>query len=367
MEKLVKYEVFVLGTVLAFGLLMSACGGSSTTSKTQPAVTQPASTGPLAVMEWSGYELPEFWAKFAEKHPDVKVDYSFFGEDAEALTKVQSGFQTDIIHPCNSWTNQYVENDLILPIDTSRISNWKDLNPILVTTGQVNGQQYLVPWEWGYESILVRTDKVSEIPDSWADLWDPQYAGHVTIFDSGETAWITTALALGFDPYNTTPEQQEAIQQKLIELKPNLLNYWTDFTEVIQMMASGDIWIAANAWPDAYLELKNQGIPVEYIEPKEGRLGYVCGFVITKESPNVDLAYDYIDATLDPQAMAFLSNEYGYGASNTKSLPLTDPETIELMMLDDSDVISHTFFYQPLTNEQRQLFTETWSQVKAAP
>jgi spermidine/putrescine transport system substrate-binding protein len=272
-----------------------------------------------------------------------------------------------VIHPCSSWLNQYAENDLILPIDTTRLSNWKDLNPALADIGKVSEKQYLVPWEWGYESILVRSDKVKQMPSSWADLWDPQYAGHVTIFDSGETAWIITSLALGYDPYNTTPEQQLAIKQKMIELKPNLLNYWTDFTEVIQMVASGDIWVAAGAWPDAYLELTKQGIPVEYLEPKEGRMGYVCGFVITKDSPNVDLAYDYINATLDPEAMAFLSNTYGYGASNTQALSSTDPEIIKAMALDDPGIVNRTFFYQPLTDEQRRLFTDTWSQVKAAP
>ena len=357
MNKSTKIHYAVLTLVGVLGLLTAACSGGNTPSETQPPASQPTSQGPLSVMEWSGYELPEFWAKFAEKYPDVPVDFSFFAEDAEAFTKVQSGFKVDVIHPCSSWINQYVENDLLLPIDTSRLSNWNDLNPILTKAGQVDGQQYLVPWDWGYESILVRTDKVKEVPDSWADLWDPQYAGHVTIFDSGETAWITAALALGYDPYNTTPEQQEAIKQKLIELKPNLLNYWTDFTEVIQMVANGDVWIAANAWPESYLQLKDQGIPVEYIEPTEGRLGYVCGFVISNDSPNVNFSYDYIDATIDPQAMAFLSNEYGYGASNTKALPLTDPDTIALLKLDDPDVISHTFFYQPLTTEQRQLFT----------
>jgi spermidine/putrescine transport system substrate-binding protein len=360
-------QLHLLTSLITLALLFSACSGGNNPIEAPAGNTQPSSTGPLNVLEWSGYELPEFWTRFAEAHPDVKVDYSFFAEDAEALAKVQSGFNTDVIHPCTSWLNQYSENDLILPIDTTRLSNWKDLNPALADIGKVNGKQYLAPWEWGYESILVRTDKVKEMPDSWADLWDPQYAGHVTIFDSGETAWIITSLALGYDPYNTTPEQQEAIKQKMIELKPNLLNYWTDFTEVIQMVASGDIWVAAGAWPESYLELTKQGIPVEYLEPKEGRMGYVCGFVITKDSPNVDLAYDYINATLDPEAMAFLSNEYGYGASNTKALAMTDPEIIKAMALDDPDIMNRTFFYQPLTDEQRQLFTDTWSQVKAAP
>jgi spermidine/putrescine transport system substrate-binding protein len=238
---------------------------------------------------------------------------------------------------------------------------------MLAKLGQYKGSQYLMPWEWGYESILVRTDLVAEMPDSWGDLWDPQYRGHVTIFDSGETAWVTAAVALGYDPYNTTPEQRAAIQQKLTELKPNLLNYWTDSTEVSQQVASGEIWIVGNAWPDTFLALHDQGIPVEYIDPVEGRLGYVCGFSIASQAKHLDLAYEYLDAVLAPKSMANLSNMYGYGASNAQAVRLTDPDKVKLLQLDQPQILVHTRFYQPLTAQERELFISTWNEVKAAP
>ena len=361
--------------VWTLALAVAACtpAATPTTAPTSAPTTAPtavptaASTGPLVVLEWSGYELPEFWGPFAEKHPDVSVEYSFFAEDAEAFAKLQSGFEADVIHPCSGWPKVYVDNGLLQPIDTSRLSNWPGVRQSLAEAGQVGGQQYLIPWDWGYESILVRTDKVSEIPDSWADLWDPQYAGHVTIFDAGETAQVVAALALGFDPWNTTPEQQAEIKQKLIDLRPNLLNYWSDFTELNQLVASGDVWVASNAWNDAYVSARDEGVPVEYITPAEGRLGWVCGFAISSKTKNLDLAYDYIDAALAPESMAYLSNEYGYGASNAEALPLTDPEFVTTFALDRPEILDQTVFYRALTSEQRDLFTSQWDEVKAAP
>lgn len=368
--------------LLILALLASACSPAAPASPlpaettapqasaapaTQPPAAAPSDQGPLTVFEWSGYELPEFWQPFADQYPDVQVDFSFFADDAEAVAKLQTGFEVDVVHPCYSWLGQYIDSGLVQPIDTSRLSNWSGIIPELAKLGEVDGKQYFIPWDWGYETTLARTDKVQEVPDSYADLWDPQYAGHVSIYDAAESVWVVTALALGLDPYNTTPEQQQQIKQKMIELKPNLLNYWTDYSEIVQLVASGDVWLASNAWNDAYVLLQDENIPVVYTTPKEGRLGYVCGYVISSQAKNLDLAYAYIDAAIAPQSMANLSNIYGYGAANRDALALTDPEVVAALELDNPDILTRTYFYQPIDAALRDLITGIWSEVKAAP
>ncbi len=360
--------------LLTASLLLAACGGAAPTpDAASPASTAPAasssaaSTGNLVILEWAGYELPQFYEPFFAQNPKSKVDYSFFSEDAEAFAKLLSGFNVDVVHPCNPWWGLYVEQGLVQPIDTSKLSNFAGLDPDMVALGQFNGQQYFIPWDWGFESILVRTDKVSQMPQSWADLANPEYAGHLAIWDSGEANHIIAALALGFDPWNTTPEQDEQIKQWLIDLKPNLLTYWVDFSELAQQVGSGDVWVASNAWADTYVSLLDQDVPVEYLNPAEGMLRFVCGFGISSQSKNPDLALAYIDAAIAPQSMANFSNEYGYGSANREALPLIDPAIVELFHMDDPAFLESTVFYQSLTQEQRQKITAMWNDVKAAP
>jgi spermidine/putrescine-binding protein len=353
-------------------LLLAACGGAAPAPQSVNGET-PATAGSsttsdnLVVLEWAGYELPEFYEPFIEEYPQVKLDYSFFSEDAEAFAKLQSGFNVDLVHPCNPWWGLYVEQGLVQPIDTTKLSNFASLDPDMVALGQFNGQQYFIPWDWGFESIIVRTDKVETIPQSWADLANPEYAGRLAIWDSGEANHIIAALALGFDPWNTTPEQDEQIKQWLIDLKPNLLTYWVDFSELAQQVGSGDVWVASNAWADTYTSLLDQNVPVEYVNPSEGMLRFVCGFGISSQTENVDLALEYIDAAIDPQSMANFSNEYGYGSANRDALPLIDPEIVALFHMDDPAFLEQTVFYQSLTQEQRQKITTMWNDVKAAP
>ncbi len=356
-------SLFVLVWLLV-AFILTSCGNGSTNDADSSEQSEDAT---LSVFEWSGYELPEFWSQFAEQHPATTVDFSFFGEDAEAFAKLQTGYQTDVFHPCSSWWELYVDNGLVQPLDLSRLENFDTMPESLTQYGKFNGQQYFIPWEWGYESILVRTDKVDTIPTSWQDLWDPAYAGHVAIYDSGETQHVVGALVLGYDPYNTTTEQNEAIVQKLTELKPNLLTYWTDYTEIVQLVAAGDVWIAGNAWPDTLVLLRDEGVPVEYITPEEGRMGYICGFGIAANAKNVDLAYDYLNAVTSLEAMTFLVNEYGYGAANTEAVAQADQDTVELLQIGNPDILNHTIFYESVTPEQRELFVSSWDRVKAAP
>lgn len=361
-----KSSLIVLSLLVVFTMILTACGPKTppaTEAPTQP----PEVTGKLLMLDWSGYELPEFWTDFAQKYPKVNVEFSFMSESADSYAKMKSGFETDLVHPCSNFWKIMVDEGMVQPLDTSKITNWKDVNPALAKQGEFNGKQYWAPWDWGFESILVRKDLVTTVPTSWADLWNPEYKGRIALYDSGETAHVITALALGIaDPWNTTPEQDEQIKQKLLELMPNVLTVWSSQTELEQMIASGDVWVAASAWNASYVNMLDQGLDVVYIDPKEGRAGYLCGFAIPTTSKNYDLALAMIDAYLAPSSQAYLANEYGYGIVNTAAISLVDPNVVKLLSLEDQNIISRTVFYEYLTPAQRDSWTSVWSEVKTS-
>jgi hypothetical protein len=50
------------------------------------------------------------------------------------------------------------------------------------------------------------------------------------------------------------------------------------------------------------------------------------------------------------------------------AISLIDEYVVEFMELDQADtLIERTVFYQPLTEEQRQIRTSLWDEVKASP
>jgi spermidine/putrescine-binding protein len=379
-------RVGLIAAVLV-GLLLSACGTSGGATTAAPAETQAGSSPtdeapateelnePITIMEWSGYEVsenPDFAKPFTDKYGDnldEVISYNFFADDAEAYSKLQTGVEADLTHPCFSWSSLYVENDLLQPIDTSRLSNYGGILPAFADKGKFNGNTYFIPWDWGYESILVRADLVEKVPESWADLWDPQYAGHVVLWDNAESNYVMTALSLGIDPYNATPEEQTQIKEKLKELIPNLLTYWTDYTEAYQLPTTGDAWLLANTWQDAYRNSIDGGLDVQYIQPSEKRLGWICGYAIPKgvTGAKLDRVYELLDALIAPESMAAMGSYFWYGFSNMEALPLVEKDVVDLMNLDHPETLEErTFFYQPMSEELRQQVTDIWGEVKTS-
>jgi spermidine/putrescine-binding protein len=329
-----------------------------------------AQEGAINVFDWAGYDLEGFWAPFAGANPDVQVNFSYITEDSEALAKMQSGFETDVLHPC--WHRPYVDAGLVQPIDTSRLENWDSIPEVLTTKGNIDGEQYFIPHVWGYSSMIVREDLVEEVPTSWADLWDPQYTGKIGIYDSGEAAFVMTAMVLGIeDPFNTTEEEQAQIQEKLSELRPNLLAYLIDPAEMEQLLVSGDIWIMAGGWNSTFLAVSNAlaetnpDAVLTYVAPEEGRMGWLCGYGISANAQNVDLAYSYIDALISPESQAYLIDTFGFGGANLDALPLANADTVELLQLDQTDILADTVFLLDVTPEMQQNYADIWDAVKS--
>ena len=161
---------------------------------------------------WAGYDLPEVWPSYVEKH-GAEPDAPLFGDTAEAFAKVRAGYQVDVTHPCaGSTVVRWRDAGLLQPIDTSRLSNWSDLVPALTNLqgSVVDGDTYFAPFEWGQTSITYRTDLIDVEEDSWGILWDEQYAGKLTMLDAAEDAWWCAAIMRASIP-TTLPTQTEPL------------------------------------------------------------------------------------------------------------------------------------------------------------
>jgi spermidine/putrescine transport system substrate-binding protein len=314
----------------------------------------------LTYFTWTGYNDPGFFPAYAAKHGNPEMP--IFADEAEAFTKLQGGFVVDVAHPCSARTTRWREADLIQPIDTARLSHWPDLFPTLqvINNASADGKQWFVPVDWGNTSVIYRADLVDIKEESYALLWDERYKGRLSVGqDVTDTLIIVGLMAGAKDPYNMTDEELAKVKELLLKQKPLLRFYWDDNTTMEQAMASGEL-VASTAWNSSYVTLKNEGVNVKYMKPKEGILSYCCGLVIGKGAAHPDLAHEFIDAMIAPEAGEWLIREQGYGHSNRKTFDLVDPKLLAERGLptDPSELLSAGVFSREIKrlDEYERLF-----------
>ena len=140
-------------------LKAAAAFGVGVTMMSRPA---PAA-GTLTVLEWAGYDFEDYFKSYVKKY-GIMPAFSIFASEEEALQKVRGKFAADIMHPCNYSVSRFIDAKLALPIDISRLSNWKDVFPALQTAAGVvvDGHVVMAPADWGDSSIAYRPDLIGD-------------------------------------------------------------------------------------------------------------------------------------------------------------------------------------------------------------
>ena len=125
-------------------------------------------------------------------------------------------------------------------------------------------------------------------------------------------------------------------------------------------MSNGEVDMAYG-WNDTYSKVLKAGVNATYIEPKEGRAGWVCGFVVPKTTQHYDLALAYIDASISKVGASLIDSTFSATPMSTHSRSPTP--NVKILQLDQLDVRGRTRFARPLRDEQREAFSRVWSEV----
>jgi spermidine/putrescine-binding protein len=332
---------------------------------------RPFAAEPLVVMEWSGYDAPDFYKPYVDKY-GAAPSFSIFASEDEALQKVRGGFNADAMHPCTYSVGFFVEAGLTKPIDTGRLRNWNDIFEPLKTVGGVvvNGNVVMVPADWGNSGIAYRTDLVEAdyaANESWAIFTDDRYAGRVAMSDN-EVVLEIVGLMLGYDAkklFEMSDEDLAATRPMAEKIVKNARFLWKDPTEANQALASGEV-VAAYAWNETVKSLSEQGIPVKYALPKEGIFTWLCGLTLLNTGKaDESAAYDFLDAWLSPETGKYMIESFGYGHSNRKSFEIADPKHVAALGITDPvKHISSGIFFLPVESARNAKYVKLWEELK---
>ena len=322
----------------------------------------------IRVLNWQGYGTDEPWSleQFTAE-TGIDVVHEYFNSEQEMLTKLRTNPGAyDVVLINSAYTRQAAEEGLIQAIDTSTMKNTGDLTPGLGDNANLvfDGNTWGVAWVWGLTSFAVDTGDFEVLPDSIKVLWAEENAGRVGWRDDAIESAMLAAIATGQDINN--PEDLEAIREKLRALKTQIRTFWSSENEWNQFLAANEFDLATY-WSGSASRSKTAfGLPVQFIIPKEGAIGWLDGLSVAAGSENVEAAVRFIDWMIDPDFYIPWDTNVGAPASaNAVANAGLPPEAFNRAVMGDSEKLKNVQIMGPVDDALRERLLEIWQETKA--
>lgn len=241
---------------------------------------------------WVQYLPKEIYDCFEEVY-GVQVNLDEYASDEEMVTKLSAGGASyDLVVPSDYITASMIRQKLLQPLDLDQLHIMGNFDPAFLDQPFDPGNQYTAPSTAGTEAIVVNTAAVERMPHSFADLWNPEYAGRLIMLDAPRTVIGLTLLSLGYDPSTQDPAQLEAAKAKLLTLMPNVKFFDSDSPKIALLARDVDLGVV---WSGEAATASQEEPALQYIYPTEGAIRWQVNLAIPSVAAHVDAAYAFIN------------------------------------------------------------------------
>lgn len=296
---------------------------------------------------------------FEQMH-DVEIEVvTAYSADALAQLRAQADNpQFDVIHFSGGQEVTAAREGLLVPITPDQLSHHDEMYPFAVAgIEQGQGPVYSI----AALGMLYNTEEVATAPTSWEDLFDPAYAGAVTIADISNTYGLLTLLMLNQVRGGDLSDIQPGLDAVTALLDNDALII-SSSPEMQQAFATGGTVIAAYAQDYAFT-LQEAGLPVAFVQPAEGVPAIFITANVVAGRPNTELAIQFVDFSLRAEAQAGWAEALRYSPTNaTVELP---DELAGAVLYGEAAVEGLVRFDAETMNDSRPAWTDAWNRTIA--
>lgn len=248
---------------------------------------------------------------------------------------------------------------VVAAIDAAKVPNVAGLIPEAVYKRK-DGQIYALSTGFYALGIAYNSKEIKTAPQSWWDLWKPEYAGKVTLPSPVNAAGIPLFTHL-IQITGGTPDDPKAAVEKLKSLK---VSSFYDASGVAQAALQSGEAIAAAYYNTAAWAITDKGVPIVFVVPKEGAPANDIRVHIAEGTKNLDAALKFVNYTASEQAMNCLATQL-YVGPPTKSATLTEQAKARMPWGPTGSVRNLAIPNWDAINAKRQALTDIWNRQVA--
>ncbi|MCK3779539.1 ABC transporter substrate-binding protein [Ensifer sesbaniae] len=245
----------------------------------------------------------------------IKVIYDAVGSASQDYAKIKAtngrpGF--DVVVMTASQSLEGCKEGLLEEFLPEEVPNLQHLSSVIAGVagpcGAVHEVQYL--------SLLYRTDKLAERPNSWNALLDDGLKGKIILptFQNVMAAYLMEifSVAHGGDLLENVDPGFAA----MAKLAGQSIGFEQSSSVMETYLKGGDVW-AMPFWNGRAQLLVDSGLLVDYVLPKEGSIPLVATLNVPKHAENRDAALKFVNFFLEKSSQEAWVTGYKVGSGRT--------------------------------------------------
>lgn len=312
-----------------------------------------------------GEEIPDSVLAQFEKETGIKVNYSSYETNEVMYSKLRAAVNPgyDIVEPSSYYIDRMRHQNMLEKLDKTRLSDYKNLDPIFLNNRYDPHSEYSIPFVWGITGIFMNNGYfLSGEIKRWSDLFNKKYFNQLMILDDPREAFSMALLMLGYSINDTNPSHIKQAYLKLRTLMPNIRLFNTDAVASILIDEDAAIGIA---WNGDLARARTENSQLNFVYPSEGFEIWVDNFALLKTAPHRDNAYAFLNFLMRPDIAKKVSMEISYSTANLAAKNLL-PEKIknDPVLYPSSDVLKKGEFEVDIGDSTYALLEKYWEQLK---
>jgi len=299
---------------------------------------------------------------------DINDNNEFFAKINEPLSRGQN-IGRDIVVLTDWMAGKMIRLGYAEELNKANIPNAANITPSLQDVPFDPGRKYSLVWQSGFTGIGYNPELTGRELTSVNDIFDPEFAGHVTMLTEMRDTIGLVMLGMGIDPAEATLEDARAATEKVQEFVDN--GHIRAFTgnEYGDDLARGDVW-AAFAWSGDMIQLQADDPNLQLLLPEEGFMIFSDNALIPKGASHKDAAEQFLNYVYDPVNQALISAYVQYipPVQGTKEAIVDiDPELAENpLIFPDEATLANAHIFRNLDEEEDQQFNELFQALIGA-
>ena len=322
-RRMMRYSAGAVAGLALPGVL-AACGGDDDGDATTTAAASgeaPTPSGTIDFFGWEGEDLPGIAPMDAFlKTNGAELKASYMPTLDDITPKLQDNNSIDLLAYTSNVTERLQTADILAPLDTAKLPNldgllprWQEDDPQWIE----DGERLFVPSFFQTFSLMYNSDEVSDPPDDYRGLLEPEFKDQILTWAEPNAAFGVCSDMLGLEQGQVPKDSLDDLADLFSQFIDQSKSVAASPGDIVTQIASGEVIAVFLGTPQFTLFANGAGgtgkAARDVVEIKNGNMSFTDGYGIPNGADNPDSAYAFINQVLDPKTNAAISEAFAGG------------------------------------------------------